>query len=78
MVRMIFGAEAATGAPADARRPLEAETDPRSSQARGRAPTSEPALFGLSRLSEGDAAKLRSTLAELREAERQLRLVRAL
>jgi DNA-binding transcriptional MerR regulator len=29
------------------------------------------------RLSESDAAKLRSTLAELREAERQLRLVRS-
>ncbi|MGB7770033.1 MAG: MerR family transcriptional regulator, partial [Verrucomicrobiia bacterium] len=71
----VIRAEVGQGSP----KPLHAPPDGEPALERARAePTFSPPPAGSSRLSRSDAAKLRATLAELREAERQLRLVRTL
>ena len=71
----VMRAEAGQGSPKAVPAPPQGE--PVAEQARAE-PTFGPPSAGSSRLNKSDAAKLRATLAELRDAERQLRLVRAL
>ena len=71
----VMRAEAGQGSPKAVHAPPQGE--PAVERARAE-PTFAPPPAGSSRLSKSDAAKLRAALAELRDAERQLRLVRAL
>jgi len=68
-------AEAGQGSPKPLHAPPQGELPLEPTRAE---PAFGPPPAGSSRLSKSDAAKLRATLAELRDAERQLRLVRTL